>query len=75
MIEALVRRFPEHSQYGGTFTEIVPHLTVAQSAFDEAVSIVQTSLPVRSRAKRAVLLEQAQPDDWREVASFELQDA
>ena len=70
VIEALVRRFPEHPPYDGAFTEIVPHLTVAQSAFDDAVSSLQASLPLRSRADRAVLLEQAQPDRWREVATF-----
>jgi 2'-5' RNA ligase len=75
LIEALVRRFPEHPPYGGAFTEIVPHLTVAQSGFDEAVSTLEPWLPMRSRAERAVLLEQAQSDHWREVASFELEDA
>jgi 2'-5' RNA ligase len=75
VIEALVRRFPEQPPYDGAFTEIVPHLTVAQSRFDEAASIVQPSLPLRSRAERAVLLEQTQPEEWREVATFELEDA
>jgi 2'-5' RNA ligase len=75
VIEALVRRFPEHRPYDAEFAEIVPHLTVAQSAFDDAVSRVETSLPLRSRAERAVLLEQAQPDRWREVAAFQLEDA
>jgi len=73
--EALVRRFPEHRPYDGAFTEIVPHLTVAQSAFDDAVSSVEPSLPLRLRVERAVLLEQAQPDRWREVAAFQLEDA
>jgi 2'-5' RNA ligase len=73
VIEALIRRFPEHRPYDGAFAEIVPHLTVAQSAFDDAVAGVETSLPLRSRAERAVLLEQAQPDRWREVAAFELE--
>ena len=72
--EALVRRFPEQRPYDGAFAEIVPHLTVAQSRFDEAVSSVEPSLPLRSRAKRAVLLEQAQPDQWHEVAAFALED-
>jgi hypothetical protein len=75
MIEALGRRFPEHPPYGGAFGEIVPHLTVAQSGFDAAVSTLEAWLPLRSRAERAVLLEQAQPDHWREVASFELEAA
>jgi hypothetical protein len=47
----------------------------AESGFDEVVSSVELSLPLRSRAKRAVLLEQAQPDQWHEVATFALEDA
>jgi hypothetical protein len=74
MIEALVRRFPEHPPYDGAFTEIVPHLTVAQSAFDDAVSSVEATLPLRARVERAVLLEQAQPDRWQEVAAFPLEE-
>lgn len=75
LIEALSRRFPEHPPYGGAFAEIVPHLTVAQSDFDEAVSTVEPWLPLRSRAERAVLLEHAQAQHWREVATFELEDS
>jgi hypothetical protein len=75
VIEALSRRFPEHRPYGGVFAEIVPHLTVAQSDFDEAVSTVEPWLPLRSRAERAVLLEHAQAQHWREVATFELEDS
>ena len=73
VIEALVRRFPDHPPYDGAFAEIVPHLTVAQSAFDEAVVSVEMRLPLRSRAERAVLLEHAEAEHWREVASFELE--
>jgi 2'-5' RNA ligase len=75
MIEALMRRFPDHPPYGGAFREIVPHLTVAQSEFDEAVSTLEPWLPLSTRADRAVLLEQVQAVRWREVATFELEDA
>jgi 2'-5' RNA ligase len=72
MIEALMRQFPDQPPYGGAFAEIVPHLTVAQSGLEDAAEIVQAQLPLRARAERAALLEQAQPDRWREIASFEL---
>jgi 2'-5' RNA ligase len=75
MIEALVRRFPDHPPYGGAFRHIVPHLTVAQSEFDEAISTLEPWLPLSTRAERAVLLEQVQAMHWREVATFELEDA
>ena len=75
MIEALMGRFPDYPPYGGAFNEIVPHLTVAQSEFDEAVSTLEPWLPLSTRAERAVLLEQAQTVHWRDLATFELEDA
>jgi 2'-5' RNA ligase len=75
MIEALMRRFPDYPPYGGAFREIVPHLTIAQSEFDEAVSTLEPWLPLSTRAERAVLLEQAQTVHWRELAIFDLEDA
>jgi 2'-5' RNA ligase len=74
MIEALMRRFPDYPPYGGAFREIVPHLTVAQSEFDEGVSTLEPWLPLSTRADRAVLLEQVQAVHWREVATFELEE-
>ena len=74
MIEALVQRFPDHQPYGGSFSAIVPHLTVAQSEFDDAVSILDPWLPLSTRAERAVLLEQVQSMHWREIATFDLEE-
>jgi 2'-5' RNA ligase len=74
MVEALLQRFPDHPPYGGSFKEIVPHLTVAQSEFDEAASTLEPWLPVGTRAERAVLLEQVQSVHWREAATFELEE-
>jgi hypothetical protein len=75
MTEALVAGFPEYRPYGGTFVEIVPHLTVAQSNLDDAAAELQRWLPLHSRATSAVLLEQAQVEHWREVATFDLEAA
>ena len=75
MIEALMQRFPDYPPYGGSFREIVPHLTVAQYELDEGVSELQPWLPLRTRAERAALLERAQVGHWREVATFDLEDA
>jgi 2'-5' RNA ligase len=74
MIDALVTRFPEFPPYGGAFSVAVPHLTVAQSEFDDAVSTLEPWLPLSTRAERAVLLEQVQAAHWREIATFELED-
>jgi 2'-5' RNA ligase superfamily len=75
MIEALWQRFPDYPPYGGAFKEAVPHLTVAQSEFDEAIATLEPWLPLSTRADRAVLLERMQAPHWREVATFELEDA
>jgi hypothetical protein len=74
MTEALALRFPEYPPYGGTFGQIVPHLTVAQSSFDEAVATAESWLPLRSRAECTLLFERAEVDRWCEVARFELED-
>jgi 2'-5' RNA ligase len=74
MIDALMERFPDYPPYGGAFREIVPHLTVAQSDFDEAVSMLEPWLPLSTRADRVVLLERMQAMHWREIATFELEE-
>ena len=58
-----------------SFREIIPHLTVAQSEFDEAVSTLEPWLPLSTAPSARVLLEQVQTAHWREVATFELEDA
>ena len=75
LIEALAATFPDHPPYGGVFSEVVPHLTVAQAELDAAAAEVGPWLPVRSRAEIAVLFEQVQPDHWRERATFDLEAA
>jgi hypothetical protein len=72
MTEALVARFPAFPPYGGLYPNIVPHLTVAQSGFDDAIRTAEAWLPLHSHAGHAVLFEQARPDRWVERARFEL---
>jgi len=68
--EALVGRYPGFPPYRGAVAEIIPHLTVAQAAFDEAAAAIEPLLPLRGRACGAALLERVEPDRWREVATF-----
>ena len=75
MIEALLERFPDYPPYGGPYREIVPHLTVAASELDDAGLTLEPWLPLSSRADRAVLLERAQAVHWREIATFDLEEA
>jgi 2'-5' RNA ligase len=72
MTAALVACFPDHRPYGGMFSEVVPHLTVAQADLDAAVAELEPRLPVRSRATCAVLLEQEHAARWNVLATFSL---
>ena len=68
LTEAIVRRFPEYPPYGGAFDNIVPHLTVAHgndAVMDEAEADLQSSLPIKSIAREALLLEEVEADHGR----------
>ena len=73
MTAALVARFPDHQPYGGAFTRVVPHLTVAQADLAVAAAELGPRLPLRSQATSAVLLERDQTECWSEVATFTLE--
>jgi len=76
MIEALRERFPDWPPYGGAFAEIVPHLTVAWGAkLDEAEADVAPALPLRGRAREAVLLGEVAPRRWEPQARFPFREA
>jgi 2'-5' RNA ligase len=70
MTEALTARFPEHPPYGGIFSKVVPHLTVAQSELDTAAAELRNVLPLTTRARSALLLEKTKADEWRSVETF-----
>lgn len=75
LTEAIVRRFPEYPPYEGEFESVVPHLTVAHGdalLMDEAEADVARSLPIRSVAREAVLLEEVEPNwgRWEVRAQF-----
>jgi 2'-5' RNA ligase len=75
LTEAIVRRLPAYPPYEGAFDSVVPHLTVAHgnaSLMDEAEADVERSLPIRSIAHEAVLLEEVEPDWGRWLARAHL---
>ena len=73
MTASLVARFPDHQPYGGVFSRVVPHLTVAQADLDAAAAELGPRLPLRSQATSAVLLERDRTERWSEVATFTLE--
>ena len=72
MTEAMVARFPDFPPYGGSYSSIVPHLTVAESLLDETASLVEPLLPLASRVESVVLYTSADSVHWAEHATFDL---
>jgi hypothetical protein len=68
----LVERFPDWPPYGGVHgTSVVPHLTVTQGpAAAEAEEAVAKTLPLRGRAREAVLLAEVESGRFESVARF-----
>ena len=77
LTQALRARFPSWPPYEGKFLpDITPHLTVAWGAkLDEAEAAVTTALPLRGRAREAVLFRQLAPERWEPSARFPLRGA
>lgn len=76
---AVVGHFPEYQPYEGAFTldDLVPHLTVAcgdAALLDEVEADVHRHLPIVTRVREAVLLEEVEPDwgRWVERARLPL---
>ena len=79
LTEAIVREFPEYPPYGGKFTEIVPHLTVANrsaelSAIAEAklLAAMKDLGPIHAVCNVVELYENSS-GYWRWAQSFSLE--
>ena len=72
----LMKIWPELKPYGGAFSDIVPHLTVADRVDSETLAAVEDSLrpqlPVRCMAKDVWLLTSDATGVWSKTASFPL---
>ncbi|QNS02269.1 2'-5' RNA ligase family protein [Streptomyces xanthii] len=75
LTEAVAERWPEAPPYGGRFTEIVPHLTIAQGQEEAVLEDVEADLtaglPVTSRVSSVELIVH-DGTKWQERASFPL---
>ncbi|MEV6327907.1 2'-5' RNA ligase family protein [Streptomyces sp. NPDC051909] len=75
LTEAIAERWPEAPPYGGRFTEIVPHLTVAQGQEDTVLEEIEADLVGRLPFTAHVSSVELIVHDgvkWRERASFAL---
>lgn len=75
LVERVVGRFPDAQPYGGRFTEVIPHVTVAQadapSVLDAVEKELSPALPIDFRVDRAVLyVEEA--GFWRPYRVFSI---
>jgi len=79
LTELLANRYPETPPYGGAFTEIIPHLTLAQAGaaqpLDEIAAkfreVASTSLPIQAQVDMVSLLDNTS-GQWRLRAQFAL---
>jgi hypothetical protein len=75
---SIAEQWPEAPPYGGRFDEVIPHLTVAQSAYDEVTAGVESdllrALPVRTRLVEACL-HVFDGTRWRRQARLPFQDS
>ncbi|MFC7931782.1 2'-5' RNA ligase family protein [Streptomyces cinereoruber] len=75
LTEAIAAHWPETPPYGGRFTEIIPHLTVAQGQREAVLEEIEAELvgglPFTSRVSSVELIVH-DGTRWRERASFAL---
>ncbi|MER5712754.1 2'-5' RNA ligase family protein [Streptomyces sp. NPDC053253] len=75
LTEAIADRWPEAPPYGGRFTEIIPHLTIAQSqeaaTLEEVESDLAGKFPFTSHVASVELIVH-DGVKWQERASFAL---
>jgi len=74
-MQALHARFPQWPPYGGIHDDVVPHATLAEdldakSVYPEIERRVAPYLPRRCQARDVALLEEFEPDHWRERERF-----
>ncbi len=75
---ALVGRWPQCLPYGGTFSQVVPHLTVGKTPceipLESAAAEIARELPIHTRAEEVWLMTAELPAGWSVIAKFPLAD-
>jgi hypothetical protein len=73
LTEALHRRWPAYAPYGGAFTQVIPHITLALGAEPRGLArAVEPALPISAAARELVLLEPVGIGSWVERRRFAL---
>jgi 2'-5' RNA ligase len=79
-IDRLCERFPEFPPYGGEFAEVVPHATLGtvdgperhEALVARARELTPGLFPLAVAVEDVALLEEHEPDRWRELRRFPL---
>ena len=79
LIKAVAARYPDTPPYGGIFSEVVPHLTVAQPEDPAQLDAIAAEfeaaaagrLPIPARAEQVVLMDN-RAGPWEISATFQL---
>jgi 2'-5' RNA ligase len=76
LTEMLVKQWPEYPPYGGAFSTVLPHLTVADQATSETLDSISAALraelPIRCRATEAWLMCSDERGYWSKREVFRL---
>ncbi|MGO9123411.1 MAG: 2'-5' RNA ligase family protein [Terriglobales bacterium] len=76
MIRTLVKTWPDFKPYGGSFSDIIPHLTVADKVDDQTLNAVEDSLrhqlPIKCVTREVWLLTSDDAGMWSRRAAFPL---
>jgi len=75
--EAIVEAFPRYRPYGGQFDEVIPHLTVCETAplaqMKEAAHALERCLPISSTAEEVrLMVGSGASSSWSVAATFPL---
>ena len=68
LTEAIATRFPEYQPYEGAFDEVIPHLTLVESAtapLDQVAVAAQRQLPFTCRVAAMEVLVEGPDERWR----------
>jgi len=74
LTDMLVNQWPEFPPYGGSFSTVIPHLTIADQAtgatLDQVDAGVSPQLPIRCRATEAWLMCSDEQGRWTRYEAF-----
>jgi 2'-5' RNA ligase len=77
LIRVVSARFPDYLPYGGTYAELIPHLTIGHTApvdaLRAAAAAVEPLLPIDAHIGGALLIQgRHAPRSWQTVAELSL---